>query len=88
LVCPQNGKVPRPKSTSTVTPFYKGESQEKNISGDWKEQKYLPCFPAHVMLGGSGVFGSWSIHALVVTALLDSEAKQAAWLNRVNHSSI
>jgi len=39
-------------------------------------------------LGGSGVFLSWSIHSVVVTALLDSEAKQAAWLNRVNHSSI
>jgi hypothetical protein len=36
----------------------KGESQGKHFPRDWKEQKYLPCFPAHVMLGGSGVFGS------------------------------
>jgi hypothetical protein len=83
------GKVPLPFNFDGYSVLsIKGESQEKKFSGDWKEQKYLPCFPAHVMLGGSGVFSSWSIHALVVTALLDSEAKQAAWLNRVNHGSI
>jgi hypothetical protein len=66
----------------------KGESQGKKFPGDWKKQKYLTYFPAHVMLGGSGAFGSWSIHSVVVTALLGSEAKQAAWLHRVNHGSI
>jgi len=40
----------------------KGESQGKNFPGDWKKQKYSPCFPAHVKLEGSGVFSSWSIH--------------------------
>jgi hypothetical protein len=66
----------------------KGESQEKHSPGDWREQKYSVCFPAHVMLGGSGAFGSWSFHPVVVTALLDSDAKQAAWLKGVNHGSI
>jgi hypothetical protein len=28
--------------TSTVTAFYKGESQEKKLPGDWKEQRFLP----------------------------------------------
>jgi hypothetical protein len=30
---------------------------------------------------------SW-IHAVVVTALSDSEARQAVWLKHVNHGSI
>jgi len=32
-----------------VTAFYKGESQEKKLPGDWKEQGFLPGAPAHVM---------------------------------------
>jgi len=36
--------------------FYKGESQEKKLRGDWKEQRFLPGSPAHVMLGGSWGF--------------------------------
>ncbi|MGC2017659.1 MAG: hypothetical protein WA657_17630, partial [Candidatus Acidiferrales bacterium] len=38
-----------------VRAFYKGESQEKNFPGDWKEQRFLPVSPAQVMLGGSWV---------------------------------
>ena len=54
----------------------KGESQGKHFPADWKEQKYSPCFPAYVMLEGSGVFGSWSIHSVVVTVLLDLKHDQ------------
>ena len=39
-----------PKSTSAITSFYKGECQEKNFPGDWKERKCSPRVPAHVML--------------------------------------
>ena len=35
----------------TVTAFYKGESQEKRLPGDWKEQRFLPGSPAQVILG-------------------------------------
>jgi hypothetical protein len=35
--------------TWTITAFYKGESQEKKLPGDWKEQRFLPGSPAHVM---------------------------------------
>jgi hypothetical protein len=45
-----------PKSTYSVSAFYKGESQEKKLPGDWKEQRFLPGSPAHVMLGGSWGF--------------------------------
>ena len=48
--------------------FYKGESQEKDFSGDWKEHKYLRCVPAHVMLGDAGGFDSLPIHSVVVTS--------------------
>ncbi len=43
-------------STSAISAFYKGESQEKKLPGDWKEQRFLPGSPAHVMLGGSWGF--------------------------------
>jgi len=39
-----------------ISAFYKGESQEKKLPGDWKEQRFLPGSPAHVMLGGSWGF--------------------------------
>jgi len=29
--------------------FYKRKSQEKKFPGDWKEQRFLPGSPAHVM---------------------------------------
>jgi len=32
-----------------VTAFYKGESQEKKLSRDWKEQRFVLGSPAHVM---------------------------------------
>jgi hypothetical protein len=38
-------------------------------------------------LRGSEDFGSLQIHLLVVTALSDSEVRQAARLNVVNHGS-
>jgi hypothetical protein len=60
-------------STLPVTAFYKGESQEKNFTGDWKEQRFLLGSPAHVMLGGSwGSLFSQS-HVAVVTTLSVSE---------------
>jgi len=66
----------------------KGQSQEKNFPGDWKERKCSLRFPAHVMLRGFGGFCFLSIHSVFVTTLSDSEARQAAWLKRVNHGSI
>ncbi len=38
-----------PVPTWTVTAFYKGESQERKLSRDWKEQRFVPSSPAHVM---------------------------------------
>jgi hypothetical protein len=52
-----------------VTAFYKGESQEKKLPGDWKEQRFLPGSPAHVMLGGSWGFLFSPSHVVVVTTL-------------------
>jgi hypothetical protein len=73
---------------SPITPFYKGESQEKNLPGDWKERKSSLRFPAHVVLRVSGDFFFFQIHLVIVTALSGSEARQAAWLKCVNHGSI
>jgi hypothetical protein len=42
--------------------FYKGESQEKYLPGDWKEQIGPAHCPAHVMLRGSWVFLFGGIH--------------------------
>ena len=33
-----------------VSAFYKGESQQKRFSGDWKEPRCSRCFPAPVEL--------------------------------------
>ena len=61
-------------STSPVTAFYKGESQEKNFPGDWKEQRFLSGSPAQVMLGGFwGSLFSQS-HVAVVTTPSVSDA--------------
>jgi hypothetical protein len=35
--------------TNFSSAFYKGESQEKKLSRDWEEQRFLPSSPAHVM---------------------------------------
>src|SRR6516162_10437443 len=53
----------------TVTSFYKGECQEKNFPGDWKERKCSLCVPAHVMLRDSVAFLFFQIHLVIVTAL-------------------
>jgi hypothetical protein len=58
----------------TVTAFYKGESQGKNFPGDWKEQRFLPGSPAHVMLGGSWGALFPQIHVAVVTTASVSDA--------------
>jgi hypothetical protein len=68
--------------------FYKGESQEKNFPGDWKERTCSLCSPAHVLLRGSGGFLSLQIHFVIVTTLSASDAKQAVWLRGANHGSI
>ena len=62
--------------------FYKGESQEKNFSSDWKEQRCSPCDPARVMKGGSGGFSFLflQIHPVIVTTFSASGAnKQCGW---------
>src|SRR5580765_3156651 len=60
--------------TCPVTAFYKGESQGKNFPGDWKEQRFLPGSPAHVMLGGSWGALFPQIHVAVVTTASVSDA--------------
>jgi hypothetical protein len=58
----------------SITAFYKGESQEKNFPGDWKEHRFVSGSPAHVMLGGSwGSLFSQS-HVAVVTTSSVSDA--------------
>ena len=42
--------------SANTSAFYKGESQEKNFSGDWKERRCSPCSPAQVVLRASGAF--------------------------------
>jgi hypothetical protein len=80
--------LPSPKSTSAITAFYKGESQEKKLPGDWKEQRFLPGSPAHVMLGGS--WGSLFLqsHVAVVTTPAVSDATSSTVAKIANHSSI
>jgi hypothetical protein len=63
-----------------VTPFYKGESQEKNLSGDWKERKCSLRFPAHVMLRDSWGFLSTVIHLFCGDDAFGFWRGQAAWL--------
>ena len=75
-------------STCTVTAFYKGESQEKNFPGDWKEQRCLPGSPAHVMLGGSWGFLFSQSHVVVVTTPSVSYATSSAVAKIANHGSI
>ena len=65
-----------PKSTCRITAFYKGESQEKNFPGDWKERTCSLSSPVHVLLRGSGGFLSWQIHFVIVTTLSASDANK------------
>jgi hypothetical protein len=66
------------ESTWTVRAFYKRESQEKNLPGDWKEQRFLPVSPAQVMLGGSWGSLFSPIHVAVVTTPVVSGATSSA----------
>jgi hypothetical protein len=76
------------KSTSPITAFYKGESQEKKLPGDWKEQRFLLGSPAHVMLGGSWRFLFSQSHVVVVTTPSVSDATSSAVAEIGNHGSI
>src|SRR6266404_4382469 len=84
--------VPAPKwskfSLVRLARSIKGRVKRKNNPGDWKEQKRSPRSPAQVMLRGSGEFALRRSISVLVTALSDSEARQAARLNVVNHGSI
>jgi hypothetical protein len=75
-------------SISPVTPFYKGESQGKKLPGDWKEHRFSPGSPAHVMLGGSWVFLFSQSHVVVVTTPSVSDATSSAVGKIANHGSI
>jgi hypothetical protein len=77
-----------PIFTSPVTAFYKGESQEKKLPGDWKEQRFLPCSPAHVMLGGSWGSLFSQGHVAVVTTPSVSDATSSTVAKSANQSSI
>ena len=61
-----------------LTAFYKEESQEKNFPGDWKEHRFVPGSPAHVMLGGSWGSLFSQIHVVVVTTPAVSDATSSA----------
>jgi hypothetical protein len=63
---------------SRATAFYKGESQERNFAGDWKEPRFLPGSPADVMLRGSWGSLFSQIHVVVVTAPSVSDATSSA----------
>jgi len=76
-------KVPFP-----VTAFYKGESQGEKLPGDWKEQRFLPGSPAHVMLGGSWGFLFSQSHVVAVTTSSVSDATSRTVAKIANHSSI
>src|SRR5712664_540158 len=62
--------------TCPVSAFYKGESQEKYFTGDWRERRCAPGDPAQVMLRGSGGFLSLQIHFVIVTTLPASDANK------------
>src|SRR5712664_2299346 len=66
----------------------KGRVKRKNNPGDWKERSCSQRSPAQVMLRGFGVFALRRSISVFVAALSDSEARQAARLNVVNHGSI
>jgi hypothetical protein len=74
--------------TLPITAFYKGGSQEKKLHGDWKEQRFLPGSPAHVMLGGSWGFLFSQSHVVVVTTPSVSDATSSAVATIANHGSI
>jgi hypothetical protein len=66
--------------TLPVSAFYKGESQEKKLSGDWKEQRFCPALqPTYCreVLGGS-LFSR--IHVAVVTTSSVSDATSSTVL--------
>jgi hypothetical protein len=77
-----------PVPTCPVCAFYKGESQGKKQPRRLEGARTFAALssPSHVeRLWG---IRSSQIHSVFVTALSDSEARQAARLNVVNHSSI
>jgi hypothetical protein len=54
--------------------FYKGESQEKNFPRGWRKRSCPLCYPAHVLLRGSGGFLFLQIHLAFVTTPSASDA--------------
>ena len=71
-----------------VSAFYKGESQEKRLPGDWKEQRFLPGSPAQVMLGGSWGFSFFADSCCGRDDAFGSDATSSAVAKNANHSSI
>jgi len=71
---------------SPITPFYKGESQEKTLLLRLEGAGTFACSPAHVMLGGSGFF-FLQIHRDRDDAL-GYRCQQAGWWLNANHGSI
>src|SRR5258707_12614002 len=77
-----------PIATAVPLLFYKGESQEKKLPGDWKDQRFLPGSPAHVMLVGSWGFLFSQSHVVVVTTPSVSDATSSTVAKIANHGSI
>ena len=71
---------------SPIRPFYKGESQEKTVLLRLEEAGMFVFSPAHVMLGGSGLF-FLQIHVDRDDAF-DFQCQQAMWWSNANHGSI
>src|SRR5260370_38373196 len=84
----QQALTPQLVPTCPGSAFYKGESQEKKLPGDWKEQRFLPGSPAHVVLEGSwGLLFSQS-HVVVVSTPWVSESTSSTVVKIANHGSI
>jgi hypothetical protein len=79
-------KLPEP--TWAITAFYKGKSQEKKHLRRLEGAKMFAALSSPSYVGSLRGFLVLQIHLVVVTALSDSEARQAAWLNVVHHGSI
>jgi hypothetical protein len=77
-----------PVPTSTVTAFYKGESQEKKQPRRLEGARLFAALSSPSCVESLQGFLSLQIHLVIVTAPSVSEARQAAWLKGVNHSSI
>ena len=84
----QTRKFPVPKSTGRLPRSIRGNVKRKISPATGRSGNVRRAFQPYVMMRDSGAFLFFQIHLVIVTALSVSEARQAAWLKRVNHGSI